>query len=85
MYRCFIANTGLAGFYPCEYELGRLLIEDRYYPPVPAELREQGYKLLALERSALGRVYAFEKQNGALWSGNASPRPTLCDRGLTVR
>ena len=60
-------------FYPREYELGRLLIEDRYDPAVLANLRERGHKLSVQDSWALGRVCAVERRNGLLY-GAATPR-----------
>ncbi|WP_454855022.1 gamma-glutamyltransferase family protein [Rhizobium binxianense] len=60
-------------FYPREYELGRLLIEDRYDASVLDALRERGHKLSVLDSWALGRVCAVEKRNGLLY-GAATPR-----------
>jgi len=60
-------------FYPREYELGRLLIEDRYDASVLDALRERGHKLSVLDSWSLGRVCAVQKKNGLLY-GAATPR-----------
>jgi gamma-glutamyltranspeptidase/glutathione hydrolase len=60
-------------FYPREYELGRLLIEDRYDPSVLASLRHKGHKLSVQESWSLGRVCAVERNDGLLY-GAATPR-----------
>ena len=60
-------------FYPREYELGRLLIEDRFSEAVLNELRERGHKLSVMDSWSLGRVCAVERR-GALMYAAATPR-----------
>jgi gamma-glutamyltranspeptidase/glutathione hydrolase len=60
-------------FYPREYELGRLQIEDRFGEAVIGSLRDRGHKLSVMDSWSLGRVCAVERRNGLLYAG-ATPR-----------
>ncbi|KAA0697809.1 gamma-glutamyltransferase family protein [Neorhizobium sp. P12A] len=60
-------------FYPREYELGRLLIEDRYSASTLASLRERSHRLSVQDSWSLGRVCAVERSNGLLY-GASTPR-----------
>jgi len=60
-------------FYPREYELGRLLIEDRFGEGTLNELRERGHKLSVMDSWSLGRVCAVERRGGLMYAA-ATPR-----------
>jgi gamma-glutamyltranspeptidase/glutathione hydrolase len=60
-------------FYPREYELGRMQIEDRFGEAVIAELRARGHMLSVMDSWSLGRVCAVERRGSLLYAG-ATPR-----------
>ncbi|SFA84374.1 gamma-glutamyltranspeptidase / glutathione hydrolase [Rhizobium sp. NFR07] len=60
-------------FYPREYELGRLQIEDRFGEAVFDELRTRGHRLSIMDSWSLGRVCAVERRGELLYAG-ATPR-----------
>lgn len=60
-------------FYPREYELGRLQIEERFGPSVIEDLRGRGHLVSVMDGWSLGRVCAVERKNGLLYAG-ATPR-----------
>ncbi|WP_430259872.1 gamma-glutamyltransferase family protein [Neorhizobium sp. IRS_2294] len=60
-------------FYPREYELGRLQIEDRFGEAVIDDLRARGHMISVMESWSLGRVCAVERRGGLFYAG-ATPR-----------
>lgn len=60
-------------FYPREYELGRLLIENRFSETTLNALRERGHKLSVMDGWSLGRVCAVERRGGLIYAA-ATPR-----------
>lgn len=60
-------------FYPREYYLGQVLIEDRYAEGVRADLTARGHRLSVLDAWSLGRVCAVERTNGMIYAA-ATPR-----------
>ncbi|AYD03937.1 gamma-glutamyltransferase [Neorhizobium sp. NCHU2750] len=60
-------------FYPREYELGRLQIEDRFGSVVIDDLKARGHKVSVMDSWSLGRVCAVERRGGLLYAG-ATPR-----------
>jgi gamma-glutamyltranspeptidase/glutathione hydrolase len=60
-------------FYPRDYELGRLLIENRFDPAVIARLTERGHRVSVQDAWSLGRVCAV-RRDGRLLSAGATPR-----------
>ncbi len=60
-------------FYPREYYLGQVLIEDRYAEGVRADLAARGHRLSVLDGWSLGRVCAVERANGMMYAA-ATPR-----------
>lgn len=60
-------------FYPREYELGSLLIEDRFAPHVQADLQARGHLLNVQGAWSLGRVCAVSR-DGDLLGAAATPR-----------
>ena len=60
-------------FYPREYELGRLLVEDRFGPEVIQQLRERGHKVSIQDSWSLGRVCAVQRRNSQLYAAS-TPR-----------
>ncbi|MBU1312629.1 MAG: gamma-glutamyltransferase [Alphaproteobacteria bacterium] len=62
-----------SSFYPREYDLGRLQIEDRFETAVIDDLRARGHKLSVMDGWSLGRVCAVERRDGLVYAG-ATPR-----------
>ncbi|MBO1325094.1 gamma-glutamyltransferase [Acetobacter sp. TBRC 12305] len=62
-----------SSFYPRDYELGRILIEDRFGTDVAARLSERGHKVSVDGSWSLGRICAVERRAGLLFAG-ATPR-----------
>lgn len=60
-------------FYPREYELGRLFVEDRFDPAVVAELTRRGHRVSVQDSWSLGRVCAVQRRSGLLYAA-ATPR-----------
>jgi gamma-glutamyltranspeptidase/glutathione hydrolase len=60
-------------FYPREYELGRLFVEDRFDPAVVAELTQRGHRVSVQDSWSLGRVCAVQRRGGLLYAA-ATPR-----------
>jgi gamma-glutamyltranspeptidase/glutathione hydrolase len=60
-------------FYPREYELGRLQIENRFGDAVINDLRARGHIVSVMESWSLGRVCAVERRGGLFYAG-ATPR-----------
>lgn len=62
-----------ASFYPRNYDLGRLVIEDRFGPAVLAELERRGHRLTVEGPWSLGRVCAVSRAGGMIRAA-ATPR-----------
>lgn len=60
-------------FYPREYYLGQVLIEDRYAEGVRADLAARGHRLSVLDGWSLGRVCAVKRADGMMYAA-ATPR-----------
>ena len=60
-------------FYPRDYDLGRLLIEDRFAPEVIAALKERGHKVSVMDGWSLGRVCTVGRSKGMVHAA-ATPR-----------
>jgi gamma-glutamyltranspeptidase/glutathione hydrolase len=60
-------------FYPREYALNTMAIENRFPPEVIEDLRARGHKVTETGPWELGRVCAVERRDGLLYAG-ATPR-----------
>jgi gamma-glutamyltranspeptidase/glutathione hydrolase len=69
----FHAKHWPGSFYPREYELGRVLMEDRYGKEVIDQMRDRGHKVSVMDPWSLGRVCAVGRRDG-LYHAAATPR-----------
>ncbi|WP_311029563.1 gamma-glutamyltransferase family protein [Mesorhizobium koreense] len=69
----FHAKHWPGSFYPRDYELGRVLMEDRYGKEVIDQMRDRGHKVSVMDPWSLGRVCAVGRRDG-LYHAAATPR-----------
>jgi gamma-glutamyltranspeptidase/glutathione hydrolase len=69
----FHAKHWPGSFYPRDYELGRVLMEDRYGKEAIDQMRDRGHKVSVMDPWSLGRVCAVGRRDG-LYHAAATPR-----------